>query len=202
MPSANDGGSSWNATLCTPIDPNPDSVGEPCKAEESALSGVDSCDAGAMCWSVDHRTLEGYCIQLCMGSSEDPQCPAGTVCRIQSDGVLLPCLPLCDPLAQDCPEGEVCIPYYDGQFLCYFDGSGEGGDYGDPCEYANSCSAGLYCINPEYVPDCPAAGCCSPFCDTSKPNLCPGEGLECIPWYEPGSAPDGYANVGYCGIPQ
>ena len=29
-PWANDGGASWNALRCVPIDPNPDGVGEPC----------------------------------------------------------------------------------------------------------------------------------------------------------------------------
>ena len=61
---------------------------------------------------------------------------------------------------------------------------------------------GLVCLNPEYVPDCQAGGCCSPFCDTKEANDCPGQGQDCIPWWEEGMAPPGYETVGVCGIPQ
>jgi hypothetical protein len=47
-----------------------------------------------------------------------------------------------------------------------------------------------------------AIGCCLPFCDTADdPAMCPGAGQECIPWYEMGTAPPGFEQVGICGIP-
>lgn len=56
---ADGGGSSWNALRCVPIARNPDQPGEPCTVVESNVSGIDSCDQGAMCWDVDNNTLEG-----------------------------------------------------------------------------------------------------------------------------------------------
>lgn len=87
-------------------------------------------------------------------------------------------------------------------FECVLDASGEMGAYGDPCENFNTCDPGLACLNPEYVPDCKAGGCCSPFCDTSEANTCPGDGQKCIAWFEEGMAPPGYETVGVCGVPQ
>ena len=201
-PWANDGGDSLNAAKCVPVDANPKKPGEPCLAPKGGAAGVDDCELGAMCWDVDEETKEGVCVGLCDGSIDEPTCaePA-TSCVIANDGVLILCLPTCDPLAQDCPDSDLCLPVGEG-FGCVSDASGEGGAYGDPCEYANSCKPGLACLNPEYVPDCQASGCCSPFCDTSAPNTCPTEGQVCIPWYEEGMAPPGLEHVGVCGVPQ
>ena len=201
VPWANDGGSSWNGTKCAPIDPEPKAPGEPCVAPEGGVSGVDDCDGASMCWDVDAETKEGTCVAFCQGTEDEPVCAPGTHCSITSDGVLILCLPMCDPLLQDCPGDDLCIYSSDG-FICVLDASGEGGAFGDACEYVNACDAGLVCLNPEYVPDCMGGGCCSPFCDTTAPNTCPGDGQECIPWFEEGEAPEGYESVGFCGIPQ
>ena len=196
---ANDGGSSWNATKCVPVAVNPDGVGESCTVEESGVSGIDSCEEGAICWDVDHELGEGTCTAYCVGSWEDGfECPDGYQCR-GSRWITL-CSRLCDPLAQDCPGDDLCLPSGDG-FGCQFDGSGEGGAYGDPCEYVNGCDKGLLCLNAEYVPKCEFAGCCSPLCDTSAANTCPGEEQVCIPWWDEGMAPQGYEDIGVCGLP-
>ena len=200
-PWANDGGSSWNATKCVPVDPNPKQPGDACVAPQGGVSGVDDCDEGAMCWDVDAETNEGVCVAFCEGSADDPMCAPGSTCAIVNDGVLILCLPSCDPLLQDCPGDDLCLPLGD-VFGCVLDASGEMGAYGDPCEYANACDPGLVCLNPEYVPDCMAGGCCSPLCEVTAPNMCPGDGQECIAWYEEGMAPPGYEDVGVCGIPQ
>jgi hypothetical protein len=131
----------------------------------------------------------------------NPSCDPGFSCAIVNDGVLILCLPGCDPLLQDCDGDDLCLPLGES-FGCVLVASGEEGQYGDPCEYANACDPGLVCLNPEYVPDCQAGGCCSPFCDTSEANECPGQGQDCIPWWEEGMAPPGYETVGVCGIPQ
>jgi len=201
MPWANDGGGSWNATKCSPLDANPAKPGDPCKVEGNGVSGVDNCEAGAMCWNVNGETMEGYCIGFCDGSPESFSCnEPGTFCTIVNNGVLILCLPGCDPLLQNCDGGDLCLWGGEG-FICVLDASGEEGQYGDPCEFANVCDPGLICINPEYVPGCQAGGCCTPWCDISDFN-CPGAGQDCIPWFEDGMAPPGYENVGVCGIPQ
>jgi len=199
MPWADDGGSAWNALKCTPV--GSDTPGDPCAVEGSGVSGFDSCEKGALCWDVDPETLQGTCIAQCQGTPQRPSCPQGSYCYIVADAVLTLCLPTCDPLLQDCPDGDLCIP--DGKhFTCVLDLSGDAGLYGDTCDRFDTCKPGLYCLNPEYVEDCKGAGCCTPFCDTSKPLMCPGETQECIPWYEEGMEPPEYKDVGFCGIPQ
>ena len=166
------------------------------------MSGVDNCAKASMCWDVDGDTNEGVCVAFCEGSPEEPTCDPGFSCRITGDGVLILCLPDCDPLVQDCPGDDTCIPDGGGSFICVLDASGDAGVYGDPCEFANSCDPGLYCLPPEYVEDCKGAGCCTPFCDTSEANTCPGDTQECVPWYEEGMAPPGNEDIGICGVPQ
>jgi hypothetical protein len=103
-------------------------------------------------------------------------------------------------LEPGCPGKELCIASGD-HFICVLDASGEEGFYGDPWEYANACKSGLSCLNPECVEGCQAAGCCTPFCDTTKPLMCPGATQECIPWYEEGMAPPRHEDVGICAAP-
>jgi hypothetical protein len=202
MPWANDGGNAWNATRCSPIVPDPAQPGEACTVEDSGLSGIDTCDEGSMCWDLDPDTLEGTCVAFCVGSENNPICEeAGYDCAITSDSVLLRCLPNCDPLAQDCPDGEGCWGI-DDHFVCAPDVSGEMGAYGDPCEFLNACDPGLHCLDASLVPDCDAAGCCTPYCHVQQPNTCPGAGQECVPWFEPDQSPPGYEDVGVCAIPQ
>jgi hypothetical protein len=202
MPWANDGGGSWNATTCSPVDAMPGQSGDECTVEGSAVSGVDSCDKGLLCWYVDENNI-GSCLDMCTGSAENAMCPSGSVCDITNDGVLILCLPTCDPLLTDCPDSQIC--FFSAQandFICDFDASGEEGQYGDPCEYINVCDPGLFCANPDAVPNCQAGGCCSEYCDLTEPNTCSGAdgGQECVPWFE-SDPPPGLENVGACAIP-
>jgi hypothetical protein len=208
-PWANDGGNAWNATKCVPIDANPGQPGDPCTVEGSGVSGLDSCDASAMCWNVDPETNMGTCVAFCLGTQDNYSCedPAAS-CVIVNEGVLILCLPVCDPLLQNCMEGEACYPMPANDFACVPDASGPDlGTYGDPCEYINACDPGLFCGDPSVVPGCAgAAGCCSEFCDMSSPDPnaeCQGaaEGQECTAWYAEGEVPPGYENVGACVIP-
>jgi hypothetical protein len=123
-PWANDGGSAWNATKCVPVDANPSQVGDSCTVEGSGVSGVDTCDVSSMCWDVDPETNEGTCIAFCSGSENAPVCDDPTTsCSIANEGVLTLCLPSCDPLSQDCPDGQACYPI-DNSFVCAPDASG------------------------------------------------------------------------------
>lgn len=206
MPWANDGGNSWNATTCTELDADPAQPGDTCTVVGSSVSGVDNCDVSSMCWNVDENNV-GTCAPFCTGTADTPMCEdPGDICSITNEGVLILCLPVCDPVLQDCAEGEGCYPDLEA-FTCAPDYSGEAGAYGDPCEYIGVCNPGLFCAFPEEVPGCTGStGCCSEFCDLADPAgdaQCMGqaEGQLCQAWYEEGTAPPGGENVGFCGIP-
>ena len=204
MPWANDGSSAWNALKCTDVMPNAGKPGDECTVEGNGVSGVDSCEKASMCWNVSQDTGKGTCVAFCTGSQEAPMCGPGTNCVIANDGVLILCLPGCDPLTQDCPNMDLCIPQPMGDgFVCVLDASGDMGAQNDPCEYANACDPGLICANPALATECDpmAAGCCLPFCDLSMPE-CTNMGAMCLPWYDMGMAPPGLENVGVCGLPQ
>lgn len=196
---ADNGGSSWNNTKCVPVKENADQPGDECTVDGNGVSGFDSCDKGAMCWGVNPDTGKGVCVELCKGTAEAPVCDPGFQCAI-ANNVLNLCLPSCDPLSQDCAGDDLCIPNGEA-FLCVLDASGDEGQAFDPCQYANACDKGLYCMDPVYASECDpnGGGCCLPFCDTKAPD-CPGAGQQCLPWYE-GTAPPGYEKVGICGLP-
>jgi hypothetical protein len=105
VPWANDGGKVWNATRCTPLVVPPMAVGEPCTVMGSAVSGLDDCEAGSMCFHVDPEANTGTCVAFC-ASDEPPACAdEALTCVITHDGVLLVCLSPCDPMAPECLEG-------------------------------------------------------------------------------------------------
>ncbi len=109
MPWANDGGPTHNATRCSPVDPEPNSIGDPCIVEGNALSGIDSCVLGAMCMGVDPMTNEGTCVELCGGTPGSGTCQApGVECTPLSDLPIPLCLVACDPMASQCPAGFTC----------------------------------------------------------------------------------------------
>jgi len=208
MPWAADGGQSWNGTTCSPIVATPGQVGDPCTVEGSAVSGLDDCDEGAMCYNVSVEDNMGTCFELCGGSPDAPTCDEG-LCAIYNDGNLPLCLLDCDPLLQDCGPEQLCLasPNANG-FVCILDSLPfSDGGYGAPCEYVNTCDPGFFCAVAEVVAGClNAGGCCAEFCDLSVPDpssQCTGQGNgeECQPWYGVGEPPPGYEDVGFCGIP-
>ena len=204
MPWANDGGNSWNAVRCSPIAEDAKDVGEPCTVEDSGVSGLDDCVARAMCWDVDPETNEGVCVGFCTGSEANPSCsmPCDS-CSIWNDGVLILCLPSCDPLAQNCTEGMACWPLDGEGFHCFYAGQKQGVP-GDPCEgSAWDCEPGLACIEPERVPGCESGtGCCASFCDTAEEDSCP-QATTCVPWFGEGESPPCISQtIGVCAIPE
>lgn len=206
---ANDGGSSWNATKCVSVVDDPVGAGETCHAEGSGTSGIDDCELGAMCWDVDHDTLEGFCLPFCAGDESNPQCEdPNRSCSVDA-GLLAFCVLACSPVEQDCSSGQACYPVQD-DWMCHPDASGDVGAYGDPCEHINECDPGLICLDAAIVPPgqpCEgAAGCCTEICDLADPTgdlQCAGAaaGQECQPWYGAGAAPAGYEDVGACALP-
>jgi hypothetical protein len=203
MPWANDGGSSWNATKCTPLAEDPNAPGEPCTVQNNGVSGIDDCEARSMCWNVDIETNTGTCVAFCSGSEANPTCESTCeYCTIASEGPLILCLPECNPLAQDCGDGQGCYPTND-TFSCVPDAGGDAGALGEPCEYLNVCDPGLVCGSPEWVPGCRGIGCCMTLCDVLDANACASafDGAECIPWFDDGAQPPCTAGVvGVCAL--
>lgn len=89
----------------------------------------------------------------------------------------------CDPFAQDCPEGEKCVPYastgetFDANKCVVVTGSGEPGDacsYGGIVEATDDCGVDSYCWANGDV------GVCQEFCHgTADDPTCP-EGFQCL----------------------
>ncbi|MEZ4449139.1 MAG: hypothetical protein R3B09_06640 [Nannocystaceae bacterium] len=106
---------------CVPVDPG---VWEPCTVEGNGVSGVDSCDKGAMCWEVNPETNTGIYASGDMGVVGDPcefinVCDPGTFC---GNPAAYPgcdpnaggcCIPFCSLKAPDCVGGTECQPWFD-----------------------------------------------------------------------------------------
>lgn len=101
----------------------------------------------------------------------------------------------CDPLAQDCPEGQACA-LSSQQFVCVtvsIDGAA-----GDACVSAGECGAGLACCPSLLVPGCDSANCCVSLCDVGDGAAagCP-TGTACEPALS-GDVPAEYQAYGVC----
>jgi hypothetical protein len=167
-------------TRCVPVELDAKPLGEPCTVFGDPNSGYDDCVLGALCQHLDDQN-QGTCVELCSGSPMEPLCEQdGAICHVCPDCPSL-CMPICDPLVQDCGEGLVCIPDL-GSFACHPSTEVGRGALGDSCEYTFQCQAGFACIDALEVPGCEGLACCSPFCNTSE-AVCP-EGMSCVPWLE------------------
>lgn len=198
MPWATDDGGAWDALGCFLLDADPGSPGDSCIVFETATSGLDNCDGMSMCWDVDTRTGVGACVPFCSGSADDPACAPDHSCVQRNDGVLALCLPLCDPLVQECDEGSACLPDDNGGYACVPDASGDGGAVGDACEFINVCNPGNFCAEAEFLDDCATEMCCTMFCDLADTDICTSPSV-CVAYYEEGAALPGYEDVGFCG---
>ncbi|MBC8070695.1 MAG: hypothetical protein IAG13_20360 [Deltaproteobacteria bacterium] len=202
MPWANDGGNFWNATRCSPVDATPGQPGDECHVEGSAVSGIDDCDLGLMCFWVDPITLTGSCVANCGGSEANALCAdPDTTCAIIFEGTLHQCLPMCDPLLGGCAQGE-CQAFDDpqgGGFACGAAIEPAIADF-EPCGYDWQCSPGSLCPNEDQALACELGSCCAPMCDLTVPDAC-GPDRVCEPVYD-GQAPPGIWDVGYCALPE
>jgi hypothetical protein len=138
-------------------------------------------------------------VAQCAGTADVPVCPPMTVCRVPGSGVPALCIPVCDPLAQDCAEGLACY-WNHADFTCI----SSGGDIepGQPCGFINDCAAGSLCIDADSVPDCADAACCTPYCSLAGDQACAAvPGTTCVPFFSEGMAPPGYEDVGVCTLP-
>jgi hypothetical protein len=195
MPWADDGGPHWNAAHCTPLDPNPASLGDPCIVEGSYASGIDNCDLASMCLFVDPNTNEGVCVPFCTGNEDTPVCDdPQNQCVIDFDDAIIACLPTCDPLAADCARGG-CYATNNNSFACV-PTIGDGAPAGEQCTYRWDCAPGTACIGSDDLAACQGTSCCAPFCDLALPEPC--ELGVCSPWFADGEAPPGLEQVGVC----
>lgn len=204
------GGIIPDGVKCVDEVPNADGIGEPCTVTGNFGSGDDSCIKGAMCFDIDNNG-EGSCVGHCSGEPETPICQkSNETCVTFFEPPVPLCFTACDPLVQNCPEGEGC--YMDAPvlgsegFVCMPTvlAPNENGDYKDLCYNQAGCAPGFSCIWPKNVPNCKYEYCCSPWCDLElNPEIC-GEldaTLECVPWYEPGNEQPGLKNLGICALP-
>lgn len=191
-----DGGPELDAARCIAMPPAPRRVDESCVVDGGYGTGLDDCDAGLMCWDVGPSD-QGVCVPICNGCAPDPQCPEGRLCASGNGNFHYMCLPACDPLLQDCIEGNQCVLGDEG-FVCAPDVSGPEGQIYDDCTRANGCDHGLMCAPPDAAPGCTgseSAGCCLPFCVVGG-TTCPDD-LQCVMLFDPETHPQ-YAEVGFC----
>lgn len=191
----------WDKLMCVPLAEDLVPIGAPCNVLGEPFEGLDDCPRGAICWDAVDET--GVCIALCSGSFEQPTCPLQkTACDLNEGLVLNLCIETCDPLLQDCPQTETCVPGLINYF-CKPDFSDTGGQPFTPCDHSDQCKPGNICTSADDAVECSQEDlrCCVPYCDVGLPNDCPGNGQECEPYYEPGLAPSGLEHVGVCSLP-
>lgn len=199
-----------NGTRCVPLDPNPVGPGEDCVLEGKFGEGIDNCAEGALCLDIESDG-KATCVSYCLGSMDDPTCPnaAEDRCSFLFEPTVPLCFPRCDPLLQDCGNGEACVPNIAAlgapQFVCMPQVFPDApGGYGDACVALSACDPGNLCIFGENLPSCGGVYCCSVWCDLNANEPCAeyDPTLKCVPWFEPGKETPGYEDVGICGIMQ
>ena len=174
-------------------------AGDPCTY--GSFTATDDCDAEHLCWDVENvdGVDIGVCTALCGGSANNPTCSPNTSCVLLGAASVPLCLSTCDPLLQDCAEGEGCYwDLNDSTFACF--PTAENIPLNEPCGFTNDCAPGMMCITAEVLPDCAGAACCGSFCDLADP-ACPAPGTKCSAFFEMNMAPPGYQNIGVCIIP-
>lgn len=195
-----------DGTKCVPLADDPGAIGEACTVDGEFPRATDDCAVAAICQLVEPGTDTGTCIGLCRGDIAVPWCedPDAQCIAYADGGIFYPCVPRCDPLANDCPGQAGCTA--DGHFgpVCnYADGSRL---EGEPCETAFYCAAGLACLDSSIWTDgegtCQdgSGDCCVAWCDLTAPNDCPDAagGQQCLPWPTSGATP----NLGHCAYPK
>lgn len=192
-------GTPWDYNTCVPVQ-GEGVAGDPCDVQDNKYSGFDNCGKGLLCMFTDQAGMGGICIEFCDVAMSCPM--TGAACEIYNEGVLPICLPACDPLIQDCPEGQACYQGAAG-FACFKNvAPPDKGGQGSECKSVNICQGGYHCADAALLPDCAGEGCCTAFCAVSEGDAnCP-DGLMCLPFFAEDEPPPEYADVGICSIMQ
>lgn len=194
-------GDPWGINVCVPKMGDAQ-VGDPCDIENGKYTGLDNCDVGLICLLTDDEGKGGACVEFCDANATCPK--TGAKCVSYNDGSLPICLSSCDPLVQDCPEGQACYNSAGDNFVCFKESTmNGGGGPGSECTYINQCQAGSFCAAAASVADCAGMGCCTPYCPVSGGSApCNEAGGEmCVAFFAEGSAPPGLEDVGVCALP-
>lgn len=102
----------------------------------------------------------------------------------------------CDPLSQDCPEGQACA-LLDPDFACIEVATW--GLAGDACAAPSECGPGLACCPGLYLVGCDAGACCTSLCDVGDAGAeCLGAGETCVALYSGPDVPPAYLSYGVC----
>jgi hypothetical protein len=189
----------WDANKC--VEETGDLVaGDPCDIEGGKYTGIDDCVAGTQCLMTDDDGFGGVCVEFCDSNMACDQPTAQ--CNVVNNGALPLCLDSCDPLVQDCPEGQGCFNAA-SSFVCFkYSAEGGEGTVGADCGFINACLPGNMCLDVAAVQGCEPtnAGCCAPFCAISEGGATCQSMEECLLVIDP--APPGYGDVGVCSLPQ
>jgi hypothetical protein len=190
-------GGNWDANKCVPVlgDGQP---GDACTWDGTSAA-TDSCGADSHCWDVMEvdGQLEGVCTPFCDGTPNDPICGPETSCLIANEGSITLCIQTCDPLLQECADGLGCF-WANNDFNCIFTAGEIQAD--EPCGFVNDCAPGLFCASAEVLPSCESSACCTAYCDLSI-GECSNPDTECAPFFEEGTAPPNYEDIGLCIVP-
>jgi hypothetical protein len=195
---ASDGGNFWDATKCVDVT-GMHKPGDECTTE--GTNGTDSCIKGAVCL-IDQDGV-GTCFAMCSGSFVAPTCDEMSVCAM-NDGLVQICVPICNPLLQDCDPAEACH-LIGGEYHCAPDNSGDpGGKANDSCLRFDNCDKGLMCGDAAFVGMACAdsLSCCTPFCKFPD-GPCPNPDQQCVQVFNPMELPpeDPRLDIGVCGVP-
>lgn len=204
---SSDGGIFPDGAKCVPI-MGDRQIGESCTLEGNFGDGIDDCVEGSICLDIDNSG-SATCVAYCQGTMKDPTCPdPEDRCAFLFEPTVPLCFPNCDPLTQDCPATDTCVPNIAALgaefFVCMPQVFEEiPGQYGDACYALSGCDPSYLCIFAENVPNCQGdTYCCSTYCDLDSPDTCANfdPTLDCVPWFSDGQATPGYESVGICAI--
>ncbi len=203
-----------NAARCVPLPSDPKQAGEFCGGWSWGREDLDNCDRGLICMDLGDDLYA--CMPACIGDPPSISCPVdGWDCTyLSGNGIAGVCRQPCDPLTQECPRGQSCIPSSDSPNQLDFWCAPEINDLDPPPFDGLSCPCGIYCsygacgvgracISGLLLPDC-GGNCCTSYCDVNAPNACAlaDQGAVCVAFVDAGFAvPAGKEHVGFCGVP-
>lgn len=177
---------------CVPLQEDAGGQGEACVGLPALDS--DTCAKGLFC---NFATCDTYCKgpaqEYPPPPSDELVCPPGSVC-VEDPYFIVVCIVLCDPLAPQCKDGQIC-EFFGQYFTCNTDQGEASLPAFSPCAGGQACAPGMLCAPSEYAVECSEPGdCCVPLCDLDSPT-CEGEAQLCEPL--PYMPPE-LAHVGIC----